>query len=216
MVKVFIANSRPVVREGLRALLHRIADFHVEGETGDGREVVSKVLALRIQLLILDMELSGRDGLDVLHDLKQSPAGARRLVFTALPERDYALRALEAGAAGYLRETAPMTDLTEAVRTVAGGATFLTKAVQELILNRMQKRKDGLPHEQLSDRELQVVERIGRGQAIKSIGAELGLSPKTITSFRARALQKLNMETNAELVYYARTSMQAGCGLSLQ
>jgi DNA-binding NarL/FixJ family response regulator len=153
-------------------------------------------------VLLLDINLPGRSGLDVLHSLADHPTRIRVLVLTMYPEDQYAIRALKAGAMGYLNKSADPTQILTAVRTIHAGRKYITPAIAEALAERLSIDDSEKPHERLSDREFQTLLRLSTGQRLSDIAIELSLSPKTVSVYRARVLEKLSLQSNADLTAY--------------
>jgi DNA-binding NarL/FixJ family response regulator len=153
-------------------------------------------------VLLLDINLPGRSGLDVLHSLADHPVRIRTLILTMYPEDQYAIRALKAGAMGYLNKSADPGQIVSAVRTVHAGRKFITPAIAEALAERLSVDESHAAHERLSDREFQTLIRLASGKRLSDIATELNLSPKTVSVYRARVLEKLSVQTNAELTTY--------------
>jgi DNA-binding NarL/FixJ family response regulator len=153
-------------------------------------------------VLLLDINLPGRSGLDVLHSLADHPTRIRVLVLTMYPEDQYAIRALKAGAMGYLNKSTDPTQILTAVRTIHAGRKYITPAIAEALAERLSVDDNEKPHERLSDREFQTLLRLSTGQRLSDIAVELNLSPKTVSVYRARVLEKLSLQSNADLTAY--------------
>jgi two-component system invasion response regulator UvrY len=203
VTKVLLADDHPVVREGVRRVLQRAVEIEVVGEVGRGDDVVPAVLALRPDVLVLDISMPGADFLVVLADLQKLHGGLHTLILSAHPEEQFAARAFRAGALGYLTKGYAPQDLVDAVRSVAQGRRYVTPALAERLALGLAGDDGVLPHERLSNREFEVLRFLAAGRSLKEIAAQLGVNPKTVSTFRARALQKLGVRTNADLVRYA-------------
>ena len=203
MTKVLIADDHPIVREGVRRVLQDAAEMEVVGEVGRSDDVAPAVRKFRPDVLILDISMPGPDVLSVLADLATSHPVLRTLILSAHPEEEYAVRAFRAGAFGYLTKGYAPKDLVEAVRIVAQGRRFVTASMAERLALSLAGDATLLPHERLSNREFEVLRLLAAGRSLKEIAARLGIHPKTVSTFRARILEKLVMHTNADLVRYA-------------
>ena len=203
MTRVLVADDHPVVREGVRRILEGAAEVEVVGEAGRADEVLEKVRALKPDVLILDIGMPGPSYLEVLAALPAASAGTRTLILSAQPEEDYAVRALKSGATGYLTKGYAPRDLVDAVRRVAAGRRYVTAALAVQLALGVVDEAPKPPHEQLSSREFEVLRLLAGGLSLKEIGARLNVSPKTVSSFRARLLEKMGLRTNADLVRYA-------------
>jgi len=204
MTKVLIADDHPIVREGVRRVLQAAVEIEVVGEVGRSDDVLPAVRKFGPDVLVLDISMPGPDFLAVLADLALAHPGLHTLILSAHPEEDFAVRAFRAGALGYLTKGYAPKDLVEAVRCVAQGRRYVTSALAERLLA-MALTGDAaiLPHEQLSNREFEVLRLLAAGRSLKEIAALLGIHPKTVSTFRARVLLKLEVRTNADLVRYA-------------
>ncbi len=200
---VLIVDDHPVVRKGLRMLLDEEFDRPWIGEAENARDALEQVRSRAWDIVILDITLPPRSGLDVLKEIKAQRPALPVLVLSMHPEDQYAVRAFRAGAAGYMtKETAPR-ELVGAIRAVLARGRYVSPSLGERIADALRPRADRRSHEGLSDREFQVLCRIAAGRTIVQIAAELSLSAKTIATFRARILEKMGMKNNAELIRYA-------------
>jgi two-component system invasion response regulator UvrY len=198
MIRVVIVDDHALIRRGLRDSLHEAGDIRVVGEASDYGELRQLARDTEFDVLLLDINLPGRSGLDVLHSLAEDAARIRVLVLTMYPEDQYAIRALKAGAMGYLNKSADPSQIVAAIRTLHAGRKYITPAIAEgLSVDDAEK-----PHERLSDREFQTLIRLASGQRLSDIATELSLSPKTVSVYRARVLEKLGMQSNADLTAY--------------
>ncbi len=202
MLNVVICDDHPIFREGLKTALGLVPGIAVVGEAGSGPELLDVLARTPCNVIILDIALPGRDGLDVLKDLAYRGNRVPVLTLSMYPEEHYALRAFRGGAAGYLTKNSPMPLLVEALRKVAGGGRFVSPAMAERLAEEVHGgSRPG--HEKLSDREYQVLLKLVSGQGIKEIASELHISPSTIGTHRARILEKLGLRTRTELIRYA-------------
>jgi two-component system, NarL family, invasion response regulator UvrY len=203
MTRILIADDHPVVREGVRRILEGASEMQVVGEVGRSDEVLEAVRTLKPDVVILDIGMPGPSYLDVLSGLPAAGSGTRALILSAQPEEEYAVRALRAGATGYLTKGYAPPDLIEAVRRVASGRRYVSAVLAEQLALGLVEEAAKPPHERLSSRELEVLRLLAGGLSLKEIAGRLGVSPKTVSSFRARLLQKMGLRTNADLVRYA-------------
>ena len=202
MLNVVICDDHPIFREGLKTALSMVDDIAVVGEAASGPELLEVLARTPCNAILLDIALPGPDGIEVLKDLAYRGNRVPVLALSMYPEDHYALRAFRGGAAGYLTKNSPMPQLVEALRKVAGGGRYVSPAMAERLADEVQG--GGKPgHEKLSDREYQVLLKLVSGQGIKEIAGELGISPSTIGTHRARILEKLGLRTRAELIRYA-------------
>jgi DNA-binding NarL/FixJ family response regulator len=203
MIRVLIADDHTLVRKGLRQILLETKKVEVVDEAKDGKETISKVSANKYDVVLLDISFPGRSGIDVLKQLKSFRPKLPVLILSMHPEEQYAVRALRAGASGYLTKESAPSELIEAIRKVAGGGKYITASLADKLASEIGKPSEKLPHESLSDREYQVMCMIASGKTVKEIAEDLNLSAKTISTHRARILRKMNMKNNAQLTHYA-------------
>jgi two-component system invasion response regulator UvrY len=201
MIRVLIADDHPIVRRGLRQIVADQSDMTVVADTGDGREALQLANTSPLDVIVLDMSMPGLSGLEVLNELKRQHPRLPVLVLSAHPEGELALRLLKAGAAGYLNKEIAPEELAGAIRRVAGGKKYVSPALAELLADSLQKGEAPL-QASLSDREYQVLRLIASGKTVSEIAGEIALSVKTISTYHARILEKMNMRTNAELVRF--------------
>ena len=202
MIRVVIVDDHALIRRGLRDSLNEAGDIRVVGEAGDYGELRQLLRETAFDVLLLDINLPGRSGLDVLHSFAEDVTRVRVLVLTMYPEDQYAIRALKAGAMGYLNKSADPAQIVTAIRTLHAGRKYITPAIAEVLASRLSVDESEKPHERLSDREFQTLVRLASGQRLSDIAAELNLSPKTVSVYRARVLEKLALQSNAELTAY--------------
>lgn len=204
MIRLLIVDARPVVREGLKRIVSECPDMRLVGEAGKRDGILDVALAAEADVLLLG-EVSGPTPkmLDLMRELERQHPKLRVLVLGVQDEDQYAVRVLRAGVAGYVAVDQPPSQLVEAIRRVAGGRRYLSPALAQKLVFDLEVSVGKPRHEGLSDREYQVLCMFGSGKAFKMIAAELGVSPKTVHTYRTRILQKLHLETNAEIIRYA-------------
>ncbi|KJS68031.1 MAG: LuxR family transcriptional regulator [Comamonadaceae bacterium BICA1-1] len=203
MIKVVLCDDHAMLRRGVRDTLAEATVVRVIGEV-DGYPGLRELLRLqRPDVLLLDVDMPGRSGLEILAVLQQEEAPLRTLMFSMYPVDQYALRCLKAGAMGYLNKGGDPAALITAVRTVAQGRKYLPPEVAELLANHLSAPESAQLHDSLSERELQTLRKIASGKKLAQIAQELMISPKTVSVYRARALEKLGLSNNAELTVYA-------------
>jgi two-component system invasion response regulator UvrY len=202
MIRVLIADDHPIVRRGLRQIVADEPDMTVVADVGDGREVLRIVDEQPLDVIVLDMNMPGLSGLEVLSQLRQRNQRLPVLILSVQPEGELAMRVLKAGASGYLNKEIAPEELTKAIRLVVSGKKYVGATLGELLANSLEKGNDP-PHALLSDREYQVFKRIASGKTVSEIAEEMALSVKTVSTYRARILEKMSMRTNAELTHYA-------------
>jgi len=203
MIRVLIADDHAVVREGLRQILTKQSDMVVAGEAASGSEVLNKIRESNFDVVLLDLTMPGRSGLEILTEIRKENAAPRVLILSVHSESLYAVRALKAGASGYLTKESAPEQLVDAIRKVSGGGKYITPSLAERLANELETDFDKPPHEKLSDREYQVLCLLASGKTVKEIAHELSLSVPSISTYRARVLEKMNMKNNAELAHYA-------------
>ena len=205
MIRVVIADDHTILREGLKQLLQATDDFEVVGEAGDGHEVLNQVRTREFDVLLLDMSMPGKSGMELIKQVKAERPKLRVLVLSMHEEHQYAVRAIRAGASGYLTKESASAQLVAAISKVAAGGAFISAEVaQQLALSAMPGAQ-GMPHEALSDREFQVFRMIAEGKSVSDIAERLSLSVKTVSTHKANVLHKMGMGTTADLVRYALT-----------
>ncbi len=202
MIRIVLCDDHPLLREGLKAVLAQFSDLKVTAEASSGAELLETVRSRTVDVVMLDLSLPDRSGLELLKDLQGEPKPPAVVVLTMHPEEQYAVRALRAGAAAYLEKGSAPEELVAAVRKVAAGGRYVTSSLAELLAAGLATPSEA-PHESLSDREYQVLCRLASGRSIKDIAGELFLSPTTVATYRSRILEKLGLGTTAEMVRYA-------------
>jgi DNA-binding NarL/FixJ family response regulator len=203
MKRVVIADDHAIVREGLKQVLAAAGDLKVIAEAQNGTEVMQRVREHEFDVLLLDMSMPGKSGIELIKQVHAEKPKLRILVLSMHEEEQYAVRALKAGAAGYLTKESASAQLVAAVRKVAAGGAYITAAVAEQFALGAMANNSGPPHAALSDREYQVFEMLVAGKTITDIAERLNLSVKTVSTHKARILQKMNMTNPAELIRYA-------------
>jgi two-component system, NarL family, invasion response regulator UvrY len=206
MIRVLIADDHTIVRRGLKQIVGEEADMAVIGEARDSQELVALVRKQPCDVVVLDISMPGRSGLDVLKDMKHERPELPILILSVHPEDQYAVRTLKLGASGYLTKDSAPEELVHAIRKVLMGGKYVTPSLAERLASDLATDSGRPLHETLSEREHQVLCMLASGKSIKEIADELALSVKTVSTYRARILEKLNMRNNAELTHYAITS----------
>ncbi|MCC7183663.1 MAG: response regulator transcription factor [Rhodocyclaceae bacterium] len=210
MIRLLICDDHAIVRQGLRLVLADAPDMVVAAEAADGPEAIRRVRAGGIDVLLLDVALPGRDGLDVLKQIQQEFPKLPVLVVSTYPERQYALRCLRLGAAGYLNKGADPAELVAATRKVAQGGMFVNPTVAEALASALRKDTDRAPHDLLSPREYQVFLQIAAGKSLSEIAARMSLSLNTVSTYRARIMEKIDTHNDVETALYAVRHHLAG------
>lgn len=203
MIRLVIADDHPIVREGLKRIIAECPDMAVTAEAGNSSEVLEYSKTYPADVLLLDVSMPGIGFLETLHRVKVNRPDIQVLVLSMHPEDHYALRALKAGAAGYLTKDHTPNELADAIRHVYDGRKYVTSSLAEKLATQLGSDSSKPPHEVLSDREYEVLCRLAAGEAISSIATALMLSPKTVSTYRARILEKMRLTNNADLVRYA-------------
>ncbi|MCK9379755.1 MAG: response regulator transcription factor [Sulfuritalea sp.] len=203
MIRVLLVDDHAIIRDGIKQILADTGDLVVAGEAASGTEALNLVAEQDWDLVILDISMPGKSGLEVLKLIRQKKPGLPILIFTMHPEQQYALRALHAGANGYLTKESDGEVLIAAIRRVLAGRIYFTENVAELLVRERMPKAHKLSHSNLSDREFQVFEKLVSGVRLTDIASELNLSIKTISTHKSRIMQKMKMSSDAELVRYA-------------
>jgi DNA-binding NarL/FixJ family response regulator len=203
MIRILIADDHAILRRGLKEILVREFEGVRCGEAGNAQQVLSEVQSKHWDLVILDVTMPGRSGLDVLQDLKGLRPRLPVLILSVIPEAQLGKRALKAGASGYLNKESAPEELIKAVRRVLGGNIYVSPALAELLALDLGRRADEPLHERLSNRELEVLRLMGSGKSLSQIAELLHLAATTVSTYRAHILEKLNMTTNGDLINYA-------------
>jgi DNA-binding NarL/FixJ family response regulator len=203
MIRIVLADDHTIVREGLKQLLARAPEFSVIAEAQDGSEVLKRVRENDFEVLLLDMAMPGKSGIDLIKQVHAEKPKLRILVLSMHEEQQYAVRALKAGAAGYITKDSASARLVEAIRKVAGGGAVISPAVAEQFALAAMPQNEALPHTALSDREFQVFEMLASGASVSAIAERLNLSVKTVSTHKAHLMQKMNLANQSELVRYA-------------
>ena len=202
MIKVLIADDHALVREGLKQVIGQHSDIEVTGEAKNGQEALEKVWKEDFEVVLLDISMPGRSGMDILKEIKSAKPDLYVLMLSMHPEEQYAVRALKAGASGYLTKESAPDELIDAIRRVSMGLKYVTLSLVEQLATDLGVDHDKPLHEQLSDREFQVMQMIAGGHTIKEIAEDLSLSVKTISTYKTRVLEKMNMKSNSDLTRY--------------
>ena len=203
MIRIVIADDHTIVREGLKQLLGAAGDLAIAGEARDGHEVLKRVRELEFDVLLLDMSMPGKSGIELIKLVKAEKPKLRVLVLSMHEEHQYAVRAIRAGASGYLTKESASGQLVAAIRKVAGGGAFISAAVAEQLALGAMPGAEGPLHGALSDREFQVFRMLAEGKSISDIAERLSLSVKTVSTHKANILHKMNMATSGDLIRYA-------------
>ena len=203
MIRVILCDDHAMIRRGIRETLSEAVDIQVTGEAASYADVREQIRNVACDVLVLDLNMPGRGGLEVLSSLRESGSAIKVLIVSMFPEDKYAIRCLRAGAQGYLNKAGDPADLINAVRTVAQGRKYVTPDVAHMLVESLNAPENESLHATLSERELQTLLKIASGKRLSDIAEELMLSPKTVSVYRSRVLEKLKLTNNAELTVYA-------------
>lgn len=203
MIRIIIADDHPLVRKGIKDVLEEENDFKVVACAAFPHEILEGIRDHNPDILITDLSMPGRSGLDLISDVKQLFPKLPILVLTMHPEERFAVRALKAGVAGYLTKDTKPEEIIKAVRQIIGGRKFITPSIAEKLATEFDRDLDKLPHEVLSDREYQVFCMISTGVKVRDIADKLSLSIRTVHTYRTRIMEKMKMKTDTELTVYA-------------
>ena len=203
MINILIADDHELIREGLKKILKKEADMEVLGEARNAQEVFDQVRNRKLGIVLLDISMPGLSGLDVLTELRQKYPNLPVLILSMHPEDRFAVRALKAGAAGYVTKDSAVGELVKAIRKVVTGSKYVSVRLAEKLADELEKGSEKPPHETLSDREFQVMRMVATGKKVSEIAEELSLSISTVNTYRTRILEKMRMGTNVELTRYA-------------
>lgn len=202
-IRIVLADDHAIVREGLKRIVSDVADFQVVGEAADGTEVMRTVRATDFDVLVLDLSMPGRSGMELIKLVKAEKPRVRILVLSMHQEMQYAVRAIKSGASGYLTKESAAALLEQAIRKIAGGGAYISAEVAEQLALGAMPGSDAPAHETLSDREFEVFRLLVAGEAVSDIAAKLNLSVKTVSTHKANLMQKLGLANQTELVRYA-------------
>ena len=203
MIRVLMADDHALVLDGLRHILTKSGRFEIVGDAADGPSTIALARAQRADVLVMDLSMPGRHGLELIKQLKDEHPGLKILVLTMHGEQQYAKRAFAAGAAGYLTKEAAREELVAAVSKVAEGGVYVSAAMAERLARDLGSTSTSQPHERLSDREFDVLRRVVAGQSVNHIAQQLAISAKTVSTYKARILDKMQLQSDALLVRYA-------------
>jgi DNA-binding NarL/FixJ family response regulator len=203
MIRVLLADDHAIVRAGLKEILSDTGDMTVAGEATNGQEVMAQVRAQDFDVAVLDLSMPGRSGIELIKQVKDEKPRLRILVLTMHSEEQYAVRALKAGASGFLTKETAADQLVAAIRRIAGGGAYVSPQTAERLVLDAAPRADAAPHTLLSDREFQVLQMIAGGSTVGDIAKKLSLSVKTVSTHKTRILHKMGLANQAELIRYA-------------
>ncbi len=203
MIRILVTDDHPLLRSGLRQVLEREMDFAPPGEANSAEEALACLSTGHWDALVLDISLPGRNGLELLAEIRRRNVTLPVLILSVYGDQQFAIRALRTGANGYLTKTDAPLELVRALRAILAGRRYLSQSMMEVLADALDANSVKPPHEDLSDREFQVMHRIAAGRTVSEIADEIALSVKTVSTYRARALDKMRMRTNAEFTRYA-------------
>lgn len=203
MIKILIADDHAIVRHGIKEIVNSDSQMTIIGEASNGMELLSLAREMKADVVILDISMPGRNGLETLKELKQNYPSLPVIVLSMHPEDQYAVRVIKAGAAGYMNKESAPEELIEAIKKVFRGGKYISPKLAEILAFHIEGNFPDQPHKSLSDREFQVFQSIATGRSVGQISEDLNLSVKTISTYRTRIMEKMNMKTNAEIIRYA-------------
>ncbi len=203
MVKIIIADDHAIVREGLKQIITEEKDINVVGEAENSEALFEILRKISCDIIVLDINMPGKSGLEALKDLKIQYPQIPVLILSMYDEEEHGIRAMKAGAAGYLRKISAPEELVNAIRKIVGGKKYISQSLAESLVNNLEGGKGNLPHENLSDREFEVMCKIASGKSADEIANELSLSINTVYSYRNRIFDKMKLKSNVELTQYA-------------
>ena len=203
MIKIGIVDDHAIVRSGLRDFFSQHVDLRVVGEAASGREAIDLVRNHEIDVLVMDLSMPGQSGIDAIAMVRAKAPDTGILILSGYPEEHYAMSLIRQGASGYLNKECDPKEIVEAIRTISLGRRYITPGVAELLARQLDRKTDTAPHEQLSEREFQVFLKLATGETAGSIAEHLSLSVKTVSTYRSRLMEKMNLASNSDLTYYA-------------
>lgn len=203
MIKIGVVDDHKIVRSGLRQFLSEYVDLRVEAEASNGREAIDLVRQHDIDVLVMDLSMPGQSGLDAMSMLRAKAPDMGILILSGYPEEHYAVNLIRQGASGYLNKECMPSEIVEAIRVIALGKRYISSTVADLLAQQLNRPQEGLPHEQLSEREFQVFLKLAQGEHVSEISKDLSLSVKTVSTYRTRLMDKLRLGSNSDLTYYA-------------
>jgi two-component system invasion response regulator UvrY len=203
ILRVGIVDDHAIVRSGLKQFLQEQVDLRVVGEAASGREAIDLVRNAPMDVLIMDLSMPGQSGIDALAMIRAKAPDVGILVLSGYPEEHYAMNLIRQGASGYLNKGCEPEMILEAIRTVGLGRRYISPKVAELLAQQLNRKEAGPPHEQLSEREFQVFLKLAKGETAGDIAEALSLSVKTVSTYRTRLMEKMNLSSNSDLTYYA-------------
>lgn len=203
IVKIGLVDDHPILRAGLRQFLSEYVDLRVVGEAASGREAIDLVRTTPLDVLVMDLSMPGQSGIDALAMIRSKAPDVGILILSGYPEEQYATNLIRQGASGYLNKECEPTEIVNAIRTIALGRRYISASVAEMLANQLNRKEAGPLHEQLSEREFQVFLKLAKGETPGDIAKALSLSVKTVSTYRTRLLEKMMLDSNSDLTYYA-------------
>jgi DNA-binding NarL/FixJ family response regulator len=203
MIRTLIVDDHSMVRSGLIKILKEESDIEVLAEADGYSQLLNCLKTVFPDIIIMDISMPGKNGLEIVKELKQTNPEIKTLVLSMHPEERFSVRAIKAGALGYVSKELAADELVKAIRQVYNGGKYITPIVAEQLANSFELESNKLPHERLSDREFQIMRMIASGKKIKEIASELSISPATVATYRARVLEKIQLKSNVEITSYA-------------
>ena len=203
MIKIGIVDDHAIVRSGLKQFFSDHVDLRVVGEAGNGREAIDLIRNTEIDVLVMDLSMPGQTGLDALGMIRAKAPDVGILILSGYPEEHYAMNLIRQGASGYLYKECEPIEIVNAIRTISLGRRYITPAVADLLAQQLNRKDDAPVHESLSEREFQVFLKLAKGETAGDIAKSLSLSVKTVSTYRTRLMEKMNLASNSDLTYYA-------------
>lgn len=203
MKNILLVDDHSIVRQGLKNLIELESDMQVTGEASSGVEALKLVRGNKYDIIVLDISMPDKNGVDTMHDLKHIAPDLPVLILSGYAEQQYALNLIRSGCKGYLSKDTDSDEIIKAIRTIANGKRYISSELAELMSNELSHPSEKLLHETLSDREFQVFFKLAGGLSPTEIASELNISIKTVSTYRTRILEKMSLKTNADLTYYA-------------
>jgi len=202
MIKIIVADDHPVFREGLKRILSKEIDMDVSGEVSSGEELLNELTESEYDLIVLDVGLPGRSGIDILADIRKMDAKIPILIYSMHPEERFGVRAFKAGADAYLSKEEKPDVLFKAIRRISMGHKYITPTIAEQMAHTLEDSSDAVPHEKLSTREFEIMLKIAKGNSVKQISEKLSISTNTVNTYRSRIFEKMGFNNNIELTRY--------------
>ena len=203
MIDILMVDDHAIVREGLSRIINDTTEINIAAEASTGEEAVDKINNQKFDLVLLDISMPGMNGLQTLKEIKKTNNNIPVLMLSMHAEEQYAMRAIKAGASGYLTKDSASNMLVDAIHKIYKGGKFISQEVAELLISDIYHEEEKKSHENLSDREFEIFQLIVKGSSAKNIAKKLGISDKTVGTYRSRVLKKMNMNTNSDLIHYA-------------